>query len=156
MQTSTGETPFTMTYGVEAMVAVEVGVPSHKRKFYDQDTNHELMCGELDLLEETRAQVQLRVTSYQQRLAWFFNSKVKKRRLKVWDLVLRRVMQNTKEVNTGVLGLNWEGPYNVIEIVRPRAYRLQKLDHTLVPRAWNTKHLRLYYQWWGRDSEHVV
>ena len=53
-----------MTYGVKAMVPVEVGIPSHMCKFYDQDTNHELMCGELDLLEKTQAQALLRVVAY--------------------------------------------------------------------------------------------
>ena len=80
MQTSTGETPFTITYGVEGMVPVKVGVPSHRRKFYDQDTNHKLMCGKLDLLKETRAQAQLHAASYQQRSARYFNSKVKEKR----------------------------------------------------------------------------
>ena len=65
MRTFTGETLFIMTYGVEAMVPIEVGVPSHRHKFYDQDTNHKLICGELDLLEETRAQALLRAALYQ-------------------------------------------------------------------------------------------
>ena len=74
MQTSTRETPFTMTYKVEAMVPVDVGVPTHRSKFYNQETNHELICGELDLLEETRAQALLCVAVYYQRLARYFNS----------------------------------------------------------------------------------
>ena len=105
-RTSTGETPFSMTYGVEAMIPVKVGVPMHRREFYNQDTNHELMCGELDLLEETRAQALLRVIEYQQRSARYFNSKVKERRFKVGDLVLRKVIQNTKEINAGVISPN--------------------------------------------------
>ena len=51
-------------------------------------------------------------------------------------------MQNTKEVNVGVLDQNWEGLYTVINIVQPGAYRLKKLDHTPVPHAWNAEHLR--------------
>ena len=93
------------------------------------------MCGELDLLEETRARALLRVAAYQQRSARYFNSKVKDRRFKVGDLVLRKVMQNTKEINAGVLGPNWEGPYIVIEVIQPRTYRPEKLDHAPVPRA---------------------
>ena len=55
-------------------------------------------------------------------------------------------MQYTKEINIGVLGPNWEGPYAVIEVIRPGTYWLEKLDHTLVPHAWNAEHLRQYYQ----------
>ena len=127
------------------MVPVEVGIPLHRSKFYGQDTNHELICGELDVIEETQAQPLLRVTLYQQRSAQYFNSKVKERSFKVGDLVLRKVMQNTKEINIGVLGPNWEGPYTVIEVIRPGTYWLEKLDHTPVPHAWNIEHLRQYY-----------
>ena len=34
-RTSTGETPFFMAYGAEAMVPVEVGMSSHRRMSYD-------------------------------------------------------------------------------------------------------------------------
>ena len=128
------------------MVPVEVGIPLHRSKFYGQDTNHELICGELDVIEETQAQPLLRVTLYQQRSAQYFNSKVKERSFKVGDLVLRRVMQNKKEISAGVLGPNWEGLYTVIEVIRPGTYRLKKLDQTPVPRAWIAKHLCRYYQ----------
>ena len=33
--TSTGETPFSLAYGVEAMILVEIGVPSLRRETYN-------------------------------------------------------------------------------------------------------------------------
>ena len=38
-RTLTGETPFSMAYDVEAMVPVEVRVPSLRREMYNQEEN---------------------------------------------------------------------------------------------------------------------
>ena len=42
-RTSTRETPFSLAYGVEAMIPVEVDIPSLQRETYNQDENHALM-----------------------------------------------------------------------------------------------------------------
>ena len=41
------------------------------------------------------------------------------RRFKESDLVVRKVFPNTKKVNARVLGPNWEGPYVIVEALRP-------------------------------------
>ena len=41
-RTSTRETPFSLTYGVEAMILVEVRTPSLRRETYDQEENFTL------------------------------------------------------------------------------------------------------------------
>ena len=65
-------------------------------------------------------------------------------------MVLRRVFLNTKDSMSGVLGPNWEGPYQVVEVLDSEAYKLGKYDEKmqliLVPRYWNGEHLRKYYQ----------
>ena len=99
----------------------------------------------LDSAEEKRDQAMIRLGIYQQRVAKYYNSKVRRRSFKVDDLVLRKVFQNTQEVNSGKLGPTWEGPYRVTSIPRVGAYRLQTLDGTDVPRSWNSVHLRRYY-----------
>ena len=64
----------------------------------------------------------------------------------VGDLVLRRVFAATRDHNAGVLGPNWEGPYEVETVIRPGVYKLARLGGGLVPRAWNVEHLKKYYQ----------
>ena len=49
-RTSTGETPFSLAYGVEAMIPMEVGIPSLWHETYNPEENHALMCYKLDLL----------------------------------------------------------------------------------------------------------
>ena len=101
---------------------------------------------ELDLLKDKRNLTALRTASYKRRSERYFNSKVKEKRFKGGDLVLRKVLPNMKEVNADILGPNWEGPYSIVEVLRPGTYRLKRLDNTLVPRSWNAELLMPYYQ----------
>ena len=112
-----GETPFSMAHGVEAMIPVEVGIPSLRREAYNQEENFTLQQYELNLLDEQCELAGLKVASYKRRSERYFNSKVKEWRFKEGDLVLRKIGINTKEVSAGVLGLNWEGPYIIEGIV---------------------------------------
>ncbi|XP_074351517.1 uncharacterized protein LOC141690633 [Apium graveolens] len=74
-RSTTGETPFLLTYGYEAMVPVEVGAGSLRRDAFieeDAEVNQRL---HLDLLDEARANAQLKLAAYQQRVARYFNKK---------------------------------------------------------------------------------
>ena len=95
------------------------------------------MCYELDLLEEKRCLATLRIASYERRFVRYFNSKAKERRFKEDNLVLRKVLPNTKEVNARVLGPNWESPYVIAEVLWPGTYRLKRLDGKMASRSWN-------------------
>ncbi|XP_022843269.1 uncharacterized protein LOC111366805 [Olea europaea var. sylvestris] len=53
-RTATGETPFSMTYGAEAMRPIEVGVPSHRRIHFNEINNDDARMSELHFLEERR------------------------------------------------------------------------------------------------------
>lgn len=59
----------------------------------------------------------MKLAAYQQRVARFYNRKVKTRSLKVGDLVLQRVIPNIKVANHEVFGANWEGPYKVQSVL---------------------------------------
>ena len=62
--TSAGEIPFSMAYRVEAIIPVEVEIPSLRRETYNQEENFTLQQCELDLLEEKCDLAALRVASY--------------------------------------------------------------------------------------------
>ena len=96
---------------------MEVDIPSIRREAYNSEENHAFMCYKLDLLEENYDLTALRTASYKWRSERYFNSKVKEKKFKESDLVLRMVLPNTKEVNVGVLGPNWEGPYIIAEVL---------------------------------------
>ncbi|XP_024023052.1 uncharacterized protein LOC112092086 [Morus notabilis] len=58
-QTTAGETPFSMAYGIEVVLPVEIETQTIRTIVYNDDTNMEVMNGELDLLEEKRLDSQL-------------------------------------------------------------------------------------------------
>ena len=134
-RTLTGETPFSLAYGAEAMIPLEVVVPSLRRSTYNPEENFALQRYELDLLEEKRDLAALRIASYKQRSERYFNSKVKERRFKEGDLVLRKINSTTKDTSAEVLDPNWEGPYIIEVIVRSETYKLRRSDGSLVPRT---------------------
>ena len=63
-RTSTGETPFSLVYGSEAMIPVEVGIPSLRRRWTREESNNEHLAQDLDLLDERREQPLIRIAAY--------------------------------------------------------------------------------------------
>ena len=101
---------------------------------------------QLDMADERREQVMIRIAHYQGQLARFYNKRVHLRQLGVGDLVLRKVLGNTKDPADGKLGPNWEGPYRVVGKAEANAYKLRDMDGNLIPRTWNVSNLKKYYQ----------
>ncbi|XP_074374009.1 uncharacterized protein LOC141714388 [Apium graveolens] len=128
------------------MVSVEVGSGSLRRDRYIKEEAEVKQRLYLDLLEETSENSRLRLATYQQRVARYYNKKVKGQLLKVGDLVLRKVMPNIKNPQHRVFGANWKGPYKIKAILWKGTYHLKDLEGKLVPRAWNAEYLRKYYQ----------
>ncbi|KAG7533112.1 Ribonuclease H-like superfamily [Arabidopsis thaliana x Arabidopsis arenosa] len=137
----TGETPFSLVYGMEAVVPAELNVPGLRRTEapLNEEENSAMLDDSLDTINERRDQALIRIQNYQQAAARYYNSKVKSRPFFVGDYVLRRVFDNKKEEGAGKLGINWEGPYIVTEVVRNGVYRLKDLKGDLVQRPWNKK-----------------
>ncbi|KAG7543161.1 Integrase catalytic core [Arabidopsis thaliana x Arabidopsis arenosa] len=144
---ATGETPFSLVYGMEAVVPAELNVPGLRRSEapLNEESNSKLLEDVLDTIDERRDQSLIRLQNYQQLTARYYNSKLKNRPLNVGDFVLRRVFDNTKEEGAGKLGINWEGPYQITKKIRNGVYRLQDLDGNLVQRPWNIINLKKFY-----------
>ncbi|KAG7593904.1 Ribonuclease H-like superfamily [Arabidopsis thaliana x Arabidopsis arenosa] len=136
---ATAETPFSLVYGMEAVVPAELNVPGLRRSEapLNEESNSKLLEDVLDTIDERRDQSLIRLQNYQQLTARYYNSKLKNRPLNLGDFVLRRVFDNTKEEGAGKLGINWESPYQIIEKIRNGVYRLQDLDGNPVQRPSN-------------------
>ena len=63
-RTPTGETPFWLTYGSEAVIPAEVGLISYRVDSHDESKNDEDMFLHLDLLDEVRITAEQRLTQY--------------------------------------------------------------------------------------------
>ena len=87
---------------------------------------------ELDTSDELREAAAIRVTSYQRRLANFYNKPVRPRVFQPGDLVLRRVFENTADPTAWKFQPNWEGPYVVKRPGESGSYAIDKTDGTPV------------------------
>ena len=54
----TGETPFRLTYGSEAVFSAEVGLKSYRVHNHDENKNDEAMRLQLDLVDELRTAIE--------------------------------------------------------------------------------------------------
>nr|CAN62989.1 hypothetical protein VITISV_023577 [Vitis vinifera] len=142
----TGNTPFALAYGMDAVIPTEIGLPTIRTDAAKQsDANMELGRN-LDWTDEVRESAAIRMADYQQRASAHYNRKVRPRAFKNGTLVLRNFFENTTEVGAGKFQANWEGPYIVSKASNNGAYHLQKLDGTPLLRPWNVSNLKQYYQ----------
>ena len=78
-RTPTGETPFQLAYGSEAVIPTEVELTSYRVDNHDERRNDEAMHLQLDLLDEVRATAEQRLACYQNLIAKHYNSIVRHR-----------------------------------------------------------------------------
>lgn len=99
--------PFSMTYGTEAVILVEVSYIV-KLKGYRLYAGHndECMIRNLEALEERRDMASVWLANYQQKLAQGYNKKVRPRDFVLEDLILQKSVGSIKDQNAGKLALN--------------------------------------------------
>ena len=120
--------------------------PSHPRTSEWKPTRNDLAQSQaLDLLEERREQTMIKLASYQQQLKKGYNKNVWPRTFQQGDLVLRKVLGNTKNPNDRKLRPNWERSYWVRSVTGVGVYHLEDLNSIPLPRPWNVSNLRKYF-----------
>ncbi|GJY54854.1 reverse transcriptase domain-containing protein [Tanacetum coccineum] len=107
-KTRNGETPFSLTYGTEAVILAEIGMPTHRTSSVNEKTNDQELLLNLNLLEEGREIAAIREA---------------------------RRNEMSRAANTGKLGPTWEGPYKVILAFQSGAYKLSKMEGEEIPRT---------------------
>ncbi|XP_075633349.1 uncharacterized protein LOC142605797 [Castanea sativa] len=93
---STRETPFSMTYGAEAVTLVEISLSSMRVANFSLSSNDVQMAMKLDLSEERRDMASIRLANYQQKLARGYNRNMRPMEFIVGDLVLQRAVGSMK------------------------------------------------------------
>ena len=134
-----------MTYGAEAIIPLKNGFPTMRTSTFTLDGNDELLKKNLDLVEERRENAMVQLAYYQHKLKQGYDMNVKLRPLTPGDLVLRKVLGNTKNPAWGKLRPNWEGPYRITSIAGIGAYYLEDLDERTVLHPWNVNNPKMYY-----------
>jgi len=138
-QSATNESPFSLVYGIDAMIPVEIGEPSLRRELYDPVQNHQNMSTHLDLLPELREKAQIRNLATKQQAAKKYNANLCLRSFATGDLVW--IMASSARKKDGKFSANWDNLYRIREDAGGGAYRLQQLSREEIPNTWNVSHL---------------
>uniref|UniRef100_A0A2N9F868 RNase H type-1 domain-containing protein n=1 Tax=Fagus sylvatica TaxID=28930 RepID=A0A2N9F868_FAGSY len=140
------ETPFSLTYGVEAVIPLEVGLPTLRSEQYDQENNELMLTKDMDLAQERRDLAMIRLASYQGDLKKKYDRSINARSIASGDMVLRRVLGSKRDPSQSKLGANWEGPYQVVSEAGLGAFNLKGMDSKPLRRPWNLSNLKRFYQ----------
>ncbi|GJX90747.1 reverse transcriptase domain-containing protein [Tanacetum coccineum] len=84
---SNEETPFSLTYGTEAVIPVENGMPTLRTAEVDMIKNDEALEINLDLLEEKREQAAIQEAKNKAKMEKYYNARVRNTSFRPGDLV---------------------------------------------------------------------
>ncbi|GKB28089.1 reverse transcriptase domain-containing protein [Tanacetum coccineum] len=144
IKSSNGETPFSLTYGTEAVIPAEIGMPTLRTAEVDLTKNDEALEINLDLIEEKREQEAIQEAKSKAKMEKYYNSKVRSTSFRLGDMVYRsNDARHAKD--GGKLGPKWEGPYEVTESLGKGAYKLKDRNGNELPRTWNICNLKKCY-----------
>ncbi|GJT11216.1 reverse transcriptase domain-containing protein [Tanacetum coccineum] len=103
IKSSNGDTQFSLTYGTEAVIPAEIGMPTIRKTEVDLVQNNEALEINLDLLEERREEAAIREAKSKAKMEKYYNAKVRNTSFKPGDLVYRNNNASRAE-DTGKLG----------------------------------------------------
>ncbi|KAM1369606.1 hypothetical protein ACFX2F_040171 [Malus domestica] len=147
-RTPTQTTPYSLVYGVEAVLPLESQIPSLRMVIQEGLTDEEnanLRLQELESLDERRLEAQQHLECYQARLSKAFNKKVRPRSFQTGDLVLalRRPIITTHKTKSKFTS-KWDGPYVIQEVYTNGAYLIMAEDGLKIGPI-NGRFLKRYY-----------
>ena len=134
VRTSIGATPFSLVYGMEAVLPVEVEIPSLRVLMEAKLTEAEwcqTRYGQLNLIEEKRLTAMCHGQLYQQRMKKYFDKKVKPCVFREGDLVLKKILSFKPDAR-GKWTPNYEGPYVVKRSFSGGALILTTMDGEVI------------------------
>ncbi|XP_038996868.1 uncharacterized protein LOC120121584, partial [Hibiscus syriacus] len=140
VRTSTGATPFSLVYGMEAVLPVEVEIPSLRVLMelkLDEADWVQSRFDQLNLIEEKRLRAICHGQMYQRRMIRAYDKKVRPREFREGDLVLKKILPMQKDFR-GKWMPNWEGPYVVKKAFSGGALVLTEMDGEDLPNPVNS------------------
>ncbi|GJZ12209.1 reverse transcriptase domain-containing protein [Tanacetum coccineum] len=144
------DTSFSLTYGTEAVIPVEIGMPSLRCAEVNQAENDEELLLNLDILEERREKLFLtpipfpppplhwggpcREAKSKAKMEKYYNARVRSTAFRLGDFVYRN-NEASNAKNSGKLGPKWERPYEVVEALGRGTYKLRNESRDILPRT---------------------
>nr|GEW60141.1 reverse transcriptase domain-containing protein [Tanacetum cinerariifolium] len=108
------DTPFSLTYGTEAVIPAEIEMPTYRTAVVDVVYNDEELRLNLDLLEERCERAAIREAKAKLKMPKYYKARVRGVAFRPGDFVYRS-NDASHAVDGRKLGMMWEGPYEVTE-----------------------------------------
>ncbi|XP_071736598.1 uncharacterized protein [Rutidosis leptorrhynchoides] len=118
-------------------------LPSRVQGF-DESSNGEGLCANLDMLEERREVAAIQEAMNKQKIYKYYDKRVKPLSFKMGQYIWLNNEASRAE-NTGMLGLNWEGPNEIIGTSATGSYILDEITGERVPRTCHATNLKRCY-----------
>nr|GEU35206.1 gypsy retrotransposon integrase-like protein 1 [Tanacetum cinerariifolium] len=134
-----------LTYGSEAVIPTEIGMPTHRTMMIRKDENEDELRLNMDLLQERREAAAIREAKYKTKMEQYYNQKVSLMSFKPNKYVYR-MNEASKVEDQGKLGLKWKEPYRVTEAYQNGSYKLQTMRGKEVPQTWHVMNLKKCYE----------
>ena len=145
--TSTGATPYSFVYGMEAvlLVEIEMGSLSVALEYQIFETEWaQSRYDELSLLDERRLRAADHVQAYQRKMTRAFRKRIKPKKFQKGDLVLK-VLRGLINDPRGKFRPNWSGPYVIRDLTREGAAWLTDFDGNQFTEPVNVDQLKKFY-----------
>ena len=140
-------TPYSLIYGMEAVLPIEVEIPSLRvlRKVKLEEAEWvQARYEQLNLIKEKRMKVICHGQLYQKRMMRAHDKKIRPRQFQEGELVLKRIPQNGQDPH-GKWSPNWEGPYVVKNAFSRGALIFAKMDGKEFSSPINADIIKKYY-----------
>ncbi|GKC36530.1 reverse transcriptase domain-containing protein [Tanacetum coccineum] len=108
IKVSTGDTPFSLVYGTEAVIPAEIGMPTIRTAEVNIATNDDERRIDLDILEERREQAAIREEKAKSQMKGYYDARVRRVSFRPGDFVYRANDASHAE-DTGKE--KWKGPF---------------------------------------------
>ncbi|KAA3462010.1 RNA-directed DNA polymerase [Gossypium australe] len=147
IRTSTRATPFSLVYGMVAVLPIEVEIPSLRvlsELKLDEAEWIQSRYDQLNLIEEKRLKAIRHGQMYQKRMMRAYDKKFHPREFHEGDLVLKNILPIKKDFR-GKWMPNWEGPYLVKKTIFGRALILTEMDGKNLPNPVNSDLVKKYF-----------
>ena len=148
-RSSTGVSHFSLTYGQDAVLPIEVVVPSlrvSRKNGLTLQEYSETMMMELKSADDRRIQAFNYMLIQKNNVAQTYNKRIKRKSFEVRELVWKIILLvGSKEKELGKWSPNWEGPFKVYQVLPRNAYWLANLQGEPHKRFINGRYLKKYF-----------
>ncbi|XP_059654775.1 uncharacterized protein LOC132301549 [Cornus florida] len=148
-RSSTGITPYMLTYGHDAVLPMKMTIRSAREAFQNKltpaDYNHAMLV-EFQDLNEVCLNALDHIIGQKNKVMRAYNKKVKAKTFVEGDLVWQvRFPPGVKDKEYGKWTPNWKGPYLVERVLGKGAYRLMDIDGESHKHPMNGVYLKEYH-----------